>query len=399
MKNIFYLLGIITFFSACSSSDEETIANDNNNDNQLEELYSIVCVDFIENIQSMQNTASSETTLATRLISLGYDLNGDNKISCEEAENVIDLDLKDDYSVTTKGIEGLVNLETVVGVPAPAHGQIMNFYNNTKLKSLIIGEDLTNLSGGKIVLPKNSVLEIFDTKDYRFSESINIENQTNLTKLINNNENLNLDLSQLTVLNELALEGIELRDLKLQNNPNLENIIVGASSSSSTVGNPLESINLSGCSGLKDLTLQGKFVSLNSLNVTNSNQLEKLFLAPSSIIPVLDLSNNTQLKDLTFRNSLLSSIDLSNNPNLERIYLSQNDLTNIDLSNNTSIVHVDLMDNELTELNIANGNNNTIISLDATLNPNLSCVKIDAGFVPTSFWEKDDTSIFSSTCN
>ncbi|MDB0602190.1 hypothetical protein PL373_13730 [Tenacibaculum maritimum] len=395
MKNVLTIFLIFLLLFSCSSTDD----NQTTNDDIENELYGLVCVDFIENIQSLPNTFSAETTLATRLISLGYDLNGDNKISCTEAENVIDLDLKDDYSVTVKGIEGLVNLETVIGIPAPAHGQIMNFYNNTKLKSLDIGEDLTNFSGGKIILPKNSVLEIFDTKNYRFSESINIENQTNLTKLINNNENLNLDLSQLTLLNELELKGIELRDLKLQNNSNLENIIIGASSSSITIGNPLQNIDLSGCNGLKELTLQGKFVSLNSLDITNSILLEKLFLAPSSDIPVLDLSQNPQLKELTFRKSLLSSLDLSNNLELERIYLSENDLISIDLSNNPSVIHIDLMDNELTELNVANGYNDDIISLDATLNPNLPCIKIDVGYTPTFFWEKDDTSMFSSTCN
>ena len=146
-----------------------------------------------------------------------------------------------------------------------------------------------------------------------------------------------------------------------------------------------------------------------------------------------DLSLNLALTELSFiSNQITLFIDLSDNVNLTKVHCGNFESTNADLSRNTffgmdlsmnvNLVDFDSSNSEmyslrlnlhpnltsvncknglLNNLNIKNGNNSQLTFLDATNNPNLTCVKVDdvnyANSEPQ--WVIDSSASFSFFCD
>ncbi|WP_461302347.1 T9SS type A sorting domain-containing protein [Aureisphaera sp.] len=145
--------------------------------------------------------------------------------------------------------------------------------------------------------------------------------------------------------------------------------------------------------GTQDLTGIEDFASLELLNLLKLN------------ITNLDLSQNSNLRDLSLDNITLENLNVSNNLNLQEISLNldtaqyPSDVSELDLSNNsdledilingTKISHLSLVNNtNLSEvrlsnlsfmnyLDLKNGNNSNIFFLRVQSNPNLQCVQVD----------------------
>ena len=96
---------------------------------------------------------------------------------------------------------------------------------------------------------------------------------------------------------------------------------------------------------IKTLKVAGDFTkSLNIYNVPNVTEL-----AVGQInVEVMDLHNLN-----------LSSLDLTNNTNLKELYLQNNKLTSLNLSKNTKLTKLNLSDNKLQSINIRN---NTLLT-------------------------------------
>ncbi len=138
--------------------------------------------------------------------------------------------------------------------------------------------------------------------------------------------------------------------------------------------------------------------SLSSLDISNNNLL--YFLGGSNNqLTEINLSNNSLLESIDLRNNPLNTLDVTNNLELTNLAIWAAPLTFLDLTNNinliglvcneTGISYLDLSNNPLSEgafirdnnnlgiLDLRNGNNNSMISLDATSSPSLSCVFVD----------------------
>ncbi len=149
-------------------------------------------------------------------------------------------------------------------------------------------------------------------------------------------------------------------------------------------------------------TLDCSANNLTSLDVSNNTALSTLVCLDNDL-DELDVSNNTGLEKLECSMNNLTSLDVSQNKALRLLSCYDNKISDLDLSQNTSLTLLKCSNNQLSSLNVANGNNNNFKSnqnfvpaFDAKYNPNLECIKIDDGFMPTESWVKDDITSWSN---
>lgn len=160
--------------------------------------------------------------------------------------------------------------------------------------------------------------------------------------------------------------------------------------------NPLGTIDVSQNVALT--TLQPYNNNLSTLDVTANTALGNLVCYGNSFT-TLDVSQNTSLNLFVCRKNNLTTLDVSNNPSLSIFICDSNDLTSLDLSANAGLTNFNCSNNDLSSLNLSNVDP-TSSSLDATLNPNLSCIQVDDVTVATNNWTNIDvTASFSTNCN
>lgn len=77
-----------------------------------------------------------------------------------------------------------------------------------------------------------------------------------------------------------------------------------------------------------------------------------------------------------------------------------NSLRNLDISANTALINLFCYNNNLIYLNVANGNNQNMVNVKASNNPNLPCIQHDTGFNPAnnSNWRKPVKASWSDNC-
>ena len=135
--------------------------------------------------------------------------------------------------------------------------------------------------------------------------------------------------------------------------------------------NRIESIDLSKNTNLRQLTIRGNRLtrldltnntelrvvecSWNNLSELNLNGLTNLILLEAFYgnLQQLNLSTNTSLDVLLLNGQDLTSIDLRNNINLTELWISENELSSLDLSNNTELVTLYCLYNNLTTLDLS----------------------------------------------
>ena len=138
---------------------------------------------------------------------------------------------------------------------------------------------------------------------------------------------------------------------------------------------------------------------ITTLNTSNNLNLKDLSFT-DSLISEIDLSNNTLLESLDFKNSMITNIDVSSLVNLKLISAWDNQITTLDLSNNPQLESVFLFDNVLTSLNLKNGNNANITALATVNNDGLLCIDVDdPDLAPYPDWNVDDWTSFSESCS
>jgi Leucine-rich repeat (LRR) protein len=160
--------------------------------------------------------------------------------------------------------------------------------------------------------------------------------------------------------------------------------------------NQFESINLSTLTQLTQLNLQG--TDLSSIDLSNNTLLTILTLEETQLTTV-DVSANELLEELDLKDiGVLTNITFGNNIALRILDASFNDIATLDLSALTALEQILVQSNELTTLNIRSGNNTNLASLNASGNPNLSCIFVDdATYATTNFTNIDATTTFSDT--
>ena len=147
-------------------------------------------------------------------------------------------------------------------------------------------------------------------------------------------------------------------------------------SRANTPGDVLDTTGLEKLTGLKTLSISGKFI--NSINLKKNTNLTELIIYDTSLKKI-DLTKNTLLKKLSITESSLDSINLTKNTNLTKLNLSANNLSSINLTKNTKLTELNLSYNALTEINVKKNtkltslevNNNKLTALDLSKNTNL----------------------------
>jgi hypothetical protein len=407
MKKVLFVL-FCTVLIGCSSSDESSIETTSTEPTPPELLSQYECKECIDFLKFNQ----SNKTFLNYLISKGYDLNSDSKISCSEALLVINLDLEDNGYVTNlEGIEYLKNLKRLSGfIKIPdtyLTGSILNLYNNYNLEELNLNQEKHGVNNGvnyiekgwihTLVLPKNSTLKVLNCPSTTITKVLNTLMQSNLElidfkgskltgefDLSNSNKLKSIDFTYNTGLSSVTFSDI--------NNPNLISLKIGTTNID--LGqNYLSTISTSTFPNLQTLDLS--YNSLTKIDVTKNKQLKYLNITRNKILN-LNVLNNNLLETLGAGGNLISNIDVSNLTNLKHLSLSNNLLDNLDLTSNPNLLTVYLTNNDLENLNLKNGNNRKIIYMQAQQNK-IDCIKIDNGFTPNiNDWLKDSKTKY---CN
>jgi len=165
--------------------------------------------------------------------------------------------------------------------------------------------------------------------------------------------------------------------------------------------NNLSSLDLS--TNLLLFSLDAAENQLAFLNVSNNINLKGLGCEDNQLTS-LDISNNINLEELGCEDNQLTSLDVSNNMMLDNLFCSQNNITELDLSQCLVLEKLKCLSNQLVCLHLKAGNNfASIDQINATNNPQLSCVEVDSiGFFssnPFNSFNFDAGVSFSNSCN
>ena len=96
----------------------------------------------------------------------------------------------------------------------------------------------------------------------------------------------------------------------------------------------------------------------------------------------IDLSRNTQLRELYCHNNMLNDLDVSRNNKLTLLSCSQNKIRALDLSQNTILSELYCSDNQLTTLDVSN---NTSLTTLFCRNNNLTTIDVSRNLALTTF--------------
>lgn len=300
---------------------------------------------------NLSGTATSATSIgvitipdanfkAALLANTAINTNGDQEIQISEAQNY-----NGTIDVMSKSIADLTGIE--------------EFINITQL--FCASNQLTNLD-----VSKNTKLTILSCFSNLLTSLDTSNNKLLLTLYCYKNRLTYLNVTQSTDLRVLYCFKNKLTNLDLKQNTALTRLYA--------YSNQLTSLDLSNNTDLQNLQC-------------SNNQLTNL-----------NLSNNTKLQRLRCQQNQLTSLDVSSNTDLQYLECWNNQITSLDVSNNNQLIQLYCVNNALTSLNAANGNNTNFTSFGVEGNPNLSCIKIDAGFTPPSTWTKDNTASYNTTC-
>lgn len=118
---------------------------------------------------------------------------------------------------------------------------------------------------------------------------------------------------------------------------------------------------------------------------------------------IRSLEGIQSFKNITFLdcgNNLLTELDLSQNTDLKEIRCQNNQISDLDFSQNSKLIIIYADNNDLVSLNIKNGQNTMLAELDATNNSCLGCIRVDdVNYASNaSNWYKDANTIYSEDC-
>ncbi|MBP1222902.1 hypothetical protein [Flavobacterium sp. 1355] len=393
MKKLLHLFTSILLFG-CSSSDDSSAEGSETNNSELSK-YIVECSGYVK-------FDSNNSSFLNFLISKGYDLNNDSKISCEEASKITKLDLGNSGAVSNLGgIESFQNLQTITGYVLlrdsniNPNANILNLYNNSNLQEInfnVRAKSNAITTMQTIILPKSSKLTKLDCSLARIKNILNLNTQTNLESIDFQNSGVIgvIDLSGSTQLKTINLSKNAITEIKFPKTPviSLKEINLGGSpiDGVNDNNNSLTSINLEMLPNLESLALS--YNKLTSVDISKNPKLTLLDITFNKILKI-DLTNNKEIIHLKVSSTLISLLNLKELANLRSLYCTNTLIENIDLSNNKLIYYIQLENNQLKTLNLKNGRNTFINSMSATKNK-INCITVDNGFTPDpKKWVKD----------
>ena len=233
-----------------------------------------------------------------------------------------------------------------------------------------------------------------DVSNQNISDLTGIEDFTALTFLdCKDNQISSLDLSNNLYLEFLACYKNQLTSLDVNGLTALWSLDCGE--------NNLTSLDVSNNISLEQLSIYNN--QFTSLDVSN-NILLGLLACSDNQLTSIDISNNINLSELSLYGNNLISLDVSHNTALDNLFCGGNNITELDLSKCPVLERLECAFNQLICLNLKAGNNvASIDQINATNNPQLSCVEVDSiGFFssnPFNSFNFDAGVSFSNSCN
>ncbi|AZJ34918.1 cadherin domain-containing protein [Tenacibaculum singaporense] len=268
-------------------------------------------------------------------------------------------------------------------------GNVVNI-PDANFKAVLVANTAINTNGDNEiqVTEANNFTGTLKANNKNISDVTGIEEFINLNALLlASNQISNINLSNNTKLKIINIYNNQLTSLDVSKNIKLETLRCSY--------NNLSNIDLT-----QNILLEGLYITnnkLSSLNLQNNSSLINLFCSENQITSI-NLGSLTEIKDFNINRNKLSSLDVSKLVKLRQLQVHINNLSSIDLSNNINLESFIAFNNNLTSLNVANGNNTNMTYMDASSNPDLTCIKIDTGFTPPSTWTKDSTASYNTSC-
>ena len=211
-----------------------------------------------------------------------------------------------------------------------------------------------------------------------------------------------LDVSNKSILNAKGIEAFtSLINLNMSNNflynainfSALTQLEILNLTDNGSYGLSGETINISGCSALKNLNIE--HCNMLTIDISNNTNLE-VFHAPNNNFASINLLSNTNLIYISLDGNNLTSVSISPNSILEHLNLTNNNIIGLDLSTSTALERIYLTNNNLSSLNVKNGTNTIITNFKASGNSNLACIQVDDANFSTNNWtDIDATTVFS----
>ena len=322
-----------------------------------------------------QTTYVPDDNFEQVLINLGYDDVLDDYVLTANISGITDLHLENSSISNLTGIEGFTSL-TYLNCNTNQLTS-MDLSANTALTNLYLAyNQLTSLD-----VSANTNLITFVCA-YNQLTSLDLSTNASLYGLFcEYNELTSLDVSGNTGLSLLFCNNNQIADLDISGHTALtlihcwDNIITSIDVSGSTTltkmycyNNQLTNINATGCTALTHLDCY-------------DNEL--------TILKVLGC---TALTNLICYNNQLTSLELSTCTDLTYLHCYNNQITSLDVSGSEPLLYLYCQANQLISLDLRNGNNESVGDLDATNNPNLTCIFVDDATWSTMNWENIDAS-------
>lgn len=136
---------------------------------------------------------------------------------------------------------------------------------------------------------------------------------------------------------------------------------------------------------------------LTHLDVSQQIGLEIISCNLNQLVS-LNLGQQPNLEYLACNANYLKNVDISQCTALRQMICNENYLEDLDVSPCVSLTLLRCNFNRLMDLNVKNGNN-TILYLNATANPDLTCVRVDDSTYSTNNWlDIDPVASFSESC-
>ena len=147
--------------------------------------------------------------------------------------------------------------------------------------------------------------------------------------------------------------------------------------SSTVSGAQLTALDVTNASDLTELTMNTNKIA--EIDLSRNTKLVEL-ICSNNPITALDITANTAMETLDAQNMQLTAIDLSKNTAMKSILLSNNQIGNIDVTACTELTSLILLNNKIAEINVENNtklsslnvNNNLLTTLDVTACGNMA---------------------------
>jgi len=194
-----------------------------------------------------------------------------------------------------------------------------------------------------------------------------------------------VDLSANTLLDTIYLSGNLIDHIDLSKNINL--ILVD-----------VQSNGLSSISGISELTHLKKLdVSWNNLeHLTVQNESIEVLNASLNLLTSLNTEGSVNLENILLTSNKLTTVDFSSNTLVKTLLIGDSQLQSINLEYNSKLTHLYIFSNLLSDLDLSQ--NLDLVEIKVDRNPDLTCIKIQAGQY-IGYAKLSDYQELNSTCN